>query len=212
MGFFHIRFRDADPAQELAQADQVLGGFVGRAQVGPGDHLDQRHAAAVEIDQAATVLVLGLTGVFFQVQLGDVDPPDVSLTAALHRHIQVAAARQRHVVLRDLVAFGQVGIKVVLAVEEGDRLDLGVHGCRQQDAFFDHRFVQHRQHARQTGADRADIGVRLVIPRICLAGAENLGGGIELDMGFEANDGFVIGHGIQLASFLEKCEKFLPPR
>ncbi len=200
VGFLHIGFRDADPAQDLAQADHVLGGLVRRAQVGRGDHLDQRDAAAVEIDQSAVVLVLGLAGVLFEVQLRDGDPADVGLPASLHRHVQVTAARQRHIVLGDLVALGQVGVEIVLAVEERDRLDIGVHGSRQQDAFLDHGFVQHRQHARHTAAYRTDVGVWLVIPRIRLAGAEDLGGGVELDMGFESDDGFVFGHEYLLAS------------
>ena len=53
----HIRLRDAQPAQQLAQAGEILSGFVRRAQVGAGDHFDQRHAAAIEIDQAHPALV-----------------------------------------------------------------------------------------------------------------------------------------------------------
>ncbi len=81
VAFFHVRFRDPQPAQQLAQADQVLGGFIGGAQVGLGDHFHQRHAAAVEIHQPLAAGILGLAGIFFDVQLVDAHPADVALAS-----------------------------------------------------------------------------------------------------------------------------------
>jgi len=69
-----------------------------------------------------------------------------------------------------------------------------VHRGRQRNRFFHHSAVEHRQHAGQPRAYRADIGIRRVAPGIGFAGAEDLGAGIELDMGFQADDGFVLCH------------------
>jgi hypothetical protein len=71
VALFHVGFRDTHPAQQLAQTDQVLGGFVRGAQVWGGDHFDQRDPAAVEVDQTAAHFILGLAGIFFDVQLPD---------------------------------------------------------------------------------------------------------------------------------------------
>jgi len=168
-----------------------LGGLIGAAQVRAGDHLDQRHAAAVEVDQPAPVLVFGLAGVFFDVQLGDADAARVALR---HGQVHVAAIADRHVILRDLVALGQVGVKVVFAVEERQRAQFGVHGMRQQGRLFHHGLVENRQHTGQTGADRADVGVGWVEPGVGFAGAEDFGGGVELDMSFQPDDNFILGH------------------
>ena len=187
--FFHVRFGDAQPAQQLAQADQVLGGFVRGAQVRSGDHLHQRNAAAVEIDEAAVVGCLGLTGILFDMQLPDAHPADVGLfirgSRCRNRQVEIAAFCQGLVELGDLVPLGQIGVKIILAVKKRERADLGMHGMRQQNTFFHHRFIENRQHARQPAAHRADIGVGRIDPGISLAGAKDLGDGVQLDVGFQ---------------------------
>ena len=47
----HVDVGDAELAHRLAQQARPLGRFGGVAQVGLGDDLDQRRAAAVEVDQ-----------------------------------------------------------------------------------------------------------------------------------------------------------------
>ena len=79
VALFHISFGDADPAQKLAQAGEVLGGLVRGAQVGGGDHFDQRYTAAVEVNQTAVARSLGFACVFFDVHLPDAHTTDVSL-------------------------------------------------------------------------------------------------------------------------------------
>ena len=104
-------------AQRRAQQLQPLAGLLGRAQVGLGDDLRERRAAAVEVDDA---------------RVRAVDPPARADVDQLRRvllqvhavdaHLaQPAAPAQRLVVLGDLVALGQVGIEVVLAVEDRAR-------------------------------------------------------------------------------------------
>ena len=48
----HVHVADAELAQRRAQQPQPLPGLLGRAQVRLGDDLDQRRAAAVEVDDA----------------------------------------------------------------------------------------------------------------------------------------------------------------
>ena len=90
---------------------------------GPGDDLDERRAGAVEVDEravgagdpplgAAHVHVLG--GVLLEVRPND---PDLELAVG-RRQRQLPVDAERLVVLGDLVALGQVGIEVVLPVED----------------------------------------------------------------------------------------------
>jgi len=124
-------------------------------------------------------------------QLGNAHPADIPLR---HGNIHVAAKCQGLVVLGNLVALGQVGIKIVFAVKVGKRAQFGMHGSRQQHALFHCHPIEHRQNTGQPAANRANIGIGRVKPGIRLAGAENLGDGIELDVGLQPNDDFIISH------------------
>jgi N-acetyl-alpha-D-glucosaminyl L-malate synthase BshA len=93
---------------------------------------------------------------------------------------------QRLLVLRDLVALGQVGIKVILAREAGNRTHPAVQRQRRLDGQFDGRTIQHRQRPRQTQADRANVAVRLRA-EAGGAAAEDLGRGGQLDVYFQAD-------------------------
>ena len=92
----------------------------GSVDVGLGDDLDERRAAAVEVDErgagavdpARLADVAELRGVLLEVDAVD---PDVA---------EPAVRAVRNVVLADLVALRQVGIEVVLAVEDRPRRDL----------------------------------------------------------------------------------------
>ena len=98
---------------------------------------------------------------------------------------------ERQVVLADLVALGQVGVEVVLAVpargvrrrrldRQAGRQDM-LHGAAVDD----------RQRARQAEADRADVAVRrrAVVGR--RAGTEHLRLGPQLAVDLDADDGLV---------------------
>ena len=117
------------------------------------------------------------------------------LRDAVHHDIDVAVLGERLVVLRDLVALGQVRIEVVLAGEARVRADAAVQRQRAFDGQFHGLAAQHRQRAGQAQADRADIGVG----RRAEAGgaaAEDLGGGGQLDVDFEADHRLVARDGL----------------
>jgi hypothetical protein len=73
-------------------------------------------------------------------------------------------------------------------------LNFSLHGSSQQCCFLNHSLIQYRQYPGKASAHRADIGVGWVIPGIRLAAAENLGIGVDLDVGFKTDYGFVCGH------------------
>ena len=92
-----------------------------------------------------------------------------------------AVLGQRLVVLRNLVALGQVGIEVILAGKDRSLVDAAVqrHGREHREL---HRFaVQHGQGSRQSQAHGTNVGVGR-IAEMSRAGAENLGRGQELDV------------------------------
>ncbi len=163
----HVAVAGAEIAQDRAQLGDVGLRLLRRAQVRPGDDLHQRHARAVEIDEAAggVLVVQGLAGILLQVQPLDADG-DRGAVGHVDQHL--ALADDRILVLRDLVALRQIRVEVVLPVEHRAQVDLrleaeaGAH--RLGDAFG----VDHRQHAGHRGIDQRDVVVRL--------GAE-LGGG-----------------------------------
>ena len=130
-----------------------------------------------------------LAGVLLHVDAGDADAHGAAAGTELDR----AAGRERPLVLRDLVALGQVGIEVVLAREDRRRVDRAAERQRGARGELDGAPVQHRQRARQAEADRAERGVRSrAEPRG--AAAEDLGGGQQLRVDLEADDRLKCGH------------------
>ena len=91
----------------------------------------------------------------------EVRADDADLTVAVGaRHDEAALRGERDVVLGDLVALRQVGIEVVLAVEERAVGDLAVERETELDRPLDRRPVRHRQGARVREAHGARAGVR----------------------------------------------------
>ena len=107
-------------------------------------------------------------------------------------HVDPAMLGDGLVELRDLVALGQVGIEVILARKDGALAHLAVDGQRGQRGKLDGLGVEHRQRAGQPQADRADVGVRRRA-EVIGATAEGLGGGEQLHVDFESDDGLVLG-------------------
>ena len=185
----HVHVADAEPAQRRAQQPQPLAGLLGRAHVGLGDDLDQRGAAAIEVDDRG---------------LGPVDAPAGARVHELGRvllevhamdaHVpQPPAPAQRLVVLGDLVVLGVVGIEVVLAVEDRPRRQLAVQREPDEQAVVDRLGVGHRQRARQAEAHLAGVRVGRRAEGQ-LAAAEHLRPRAELDVDLQADDGLVVGH------------------
>ena len=147
----HVDVAHVQVLQQALELGQEARGLLGRADVGLADDLHQRRAAAVEVDQR----VLGsldaprraagvdeLARVLLHVRPGDADPVDA---AVVQLDVQMAADADGQVVLRDLVALGQVGIEVVLAVEDGVVGDAAVQRQRDARGVLDRPLVGDRQ-------------------------------------------------------------------
>ena len=120
--------------KQQLQLGEIGLGFGRRAHVGLADDFQQRRAGAVQVDAAVglagQLVVHALAGVFFQMGADDADPLglDPSLGIA---DLQPAVVAERQIVLADLIALGQVGIVVVLAVPLGEAGDLAVRAPRR---------------------------------------------------------------------------------
>ena len=135
--------------------------LLGRAQVGLRHDLHQRDAGAVEIDEAhrRVLVVQRLAGVLLEMQPLDADRRSASPSVEVDDDL--ALADDRLLVLRDLVALRQVGIEVVLAVEDRAQVDLGLQPEPGADRLLDAFLVDHRQHAGHRRVDQATRGVGL---------------------------------------------------
>ena len=125
----------------------VLGGLDARAHVGLGDDLEQWRASAVEVDAglACVVFVQRFAGVFLEVGAGQVD----AVQHLAHIKLDRAALHHRRLVLADLVALGQVGIKVVLARKDRLMRHARTHRHAKANGTLDGAAVHHRQGAGQ---------------------------------------------------------------
>src|SRR5829696_2084404 len=133
-----------------------------------------------------------LGSVLLEVRPGDRDPERP--LRGLDPQAPVRGQRDR--VLADLVALGEVRVEVVLA------LPLGPFGDRRldRDAGGDHKLhgaaVDHRQHAGERKADRADMGVRGRVGIGRGAGAEHLRARAQLTVDLDPDDRLVpLQHG-----------------
>ena len=191
--FFHVAVAHAGVEDDLLQPRQVFPGLVGRSDVGLADDFDQRHAGAVQVDRGpfaavGQAVVQALARVFFQVHARDAD----LLRAVRGFDLDVAVLGQRLVVLRNLIALGQVGIEVVLAREDGGFANLAVQRGRGEDGELHRALVQHRQSTRHSQAHRTDIGVGR-IAEVRRAAAKDLSLRQQLDVDFQSDDRFVLG-------------------
>ena len=93
---FHVAVGDAGVEQDLLEPREVFEGLVGRADVGLADDLDQRRAAAVQVEIGARggvgkAFVQALARVLFHVQAGDADSL-LSTPSAVGTSIQPCSA------------------------------------------------------------------------------------------------------------------------
>ena len=125
--------------------------------------------------------------VFLEVDAGDA----ATARLAFDVEFEVTVATEGQVILRDLVALGQVGIEVILAVELGEFRNLAVQGERGPDRALDRAPVDHGERTRQAEAHGAGVrvwGGRQVIRR---ARAEHLALRQHLGVDLEADHDFV---------------------
>lgn len=99
-----------------------------------------------------------LAGVLFEVQADDAD-----LLGGAVGEVEddAAAADDRVLVLADLIALRQIRVKIVLALENRNLVDLGFKREAGFDRLFDAEAVQDRQHAGHTGIYGRYLGVGL---------------------------------------------------
>ncbi len=186
----HVAVAGAEIAQDLAQLDDVGGSFLGAPDIGTGDDFHQRHAGAVEIDEGhvGVHVVDRLAGVLFEVDALDAHP---ARHARPHVDDHLALADDRVVELRNLVALRQVGVEVILAVEGGDQIDLGLQTQPGAHRLLDAIVVDHRQHPRHRRVDEGDVGVGLGAEG-GRGAREQLGVGRDLGMHLHADHQFPI--------------------
>ena len=194
--FLHVAVAHVEIFQDGLELLQVGPGLFGRAQVGGADDFHQRHAGAVQVDVAfagvgKVFAMNGLAGVFFEVDTVEAYLP----VRAVNLDVQAAALDERLLKLRNLIPLRQVGVEIILArkpVRGGDHAAHGEAGAHGQ---LDRLTVEHGQHAGQTEANRAGLVVRVGLKRGG-ARAEQLAGGQQLGVHFQADDAFIVHDGL----------------
>ena len=154
---FHVAVRDAEVLNDLPELLEIGRSFLRRADVRIAHDFEKRHAAAVQVDVG---IVADIVDRLARILL-DVDPDEADLPASLAGiDMDRAFTADRLLVLRDLVAFGQVGIKIVLPGQHRMGRN-GAPECKAElDGILHDPPVEDRKGARQRKADRAYIVVR----------------------------------------------------
>ncbi len=158
----HVAVRHAEVREQQLELGQIGLGLGRRAHVGLADDFQERRAGPVQVDlavgQARLLVVQAFAGVLFEVCPDDADP--LGLDSALGiADLQPALGAEWQIVLADLIALGQVGIVVVLAVPLGERGNLAVQGHGRPQAQLEGLAVHHRQRAGHADADRAGLRI-----------------------------------------------------
>ena len=183
VALLHIRAADADVAQYGLELRQVAARLVGATHIRLADNLHQRRAGAIDVQQAVRLAeivaaVEKLSDVLFQMHASYAN----SLAALVGVYGEAAAKRERLVVLRNLVAFHQVGIGVILAIELGERGYIAAERKPCADNILHRLAVYHGHRAGHPHAHRAHrrVGRRVLIRRA--ARAKHLAFGQQLRM------------------------------
>ena len=146
VALFHVAVAGFQVPQDGAQLGDIGLRLLGRAHVRLGDDLHQCDTRAVQIHIAIIwVLVVDrLAGVLLQMQ-----PLDANLhRLAVGLDFDHAFADNGVLVLADLVALRQIGIKVVLAVENRAIVDFGLQTEPSANGLRHAFLIDHGQHAR----------------------------------------------------------------
>ena len=191
IALLHVAVAGAEIAQDRAQLGHIGARLVRRAQVRLRHDLHQRHARAVEVDEAQgrVQVVDRLAGILLEMQA--LDAHGDGLAALRHVHDHLALAHDRALVLADLVALRQVRIEVVLAVEGALQVDLGLEPEPRADGLAHAFLVDHGQHAGHGRIHQGNVAVRIAAEGRRGAG-EQLGLARHLGMDLHADDDFPI--------------------
>jgi hypothetical protein len=118
-----------------------------------------------------------------------VDAGDAHPLRTIGRQIfQRPSARQRLLVLRNLITLGQIGIEIVLSSENRRLVDVAVQSQPGTNGQIDRRSIQDRQRPWKAETNRTDVRVGWRA-KCRTAAAEDLGGGQELRVNLETDDG-----------------------
>ena len=176
--FLHVPVAGAEIAHDLAELAHVFRRLLRPADVGAGDDLHQRDAGAVQVHEAEprVHVVDRLSGVLLQMDALD---PDLSRDAGLDIDQHLALADDGVLELADLIALRQVGIEIVLAVEDRAQVDRRLQPQPGAHRLFDAEAVDHRQHARHRRVHEAHVRIGLG-PELRRRAGEQLGFGAHL--------------------------------
>lgn len=130
-----------------------------------------------------------LARVVLHVDAGDAD----AAHPAVGLNIQITLLANGQLKLRNLIAGGQIRIKIIFPGENGTPVHRAVGGQAHQGSVVHCLAVGHGQGPRHAGADFADVGVG-GLPKGGGAGTEQLGGRGQLHVHFQADDDFIRGH------------------
>ena len=131
--------------------------------------------------------MLQLAGVLFEVHSGDSAAPGLAFDVEL----EATVTAEWQIVLRNLIALGQIGVEVVLAIELRELGDLAVQRECGTDGRLDRPPVDHWQGPRQPEADGARVRVGRRYEIVGRAPAEHLALRQHLGMDLEPHDDFV---------------------
>src|ERR1019366_7109457 len=184
--FLHVAVARAEVTHDSANLAQIRTGFLRRADVRLRHDLHQRHAGAVQVDITLRrmLIVQRLPRILLQMQPRHADLPGGAIGEF---DLDLSLADDGVLVLADLIAGREIGIKVVLSVEAAHDVDVriqaeaGAHRLRYALA------VDHRQHAGEGGIDETYLRVWGGTEIRCGAG-EQLGAADDLGMDFQADD------------------------
>src|SRR5262245_37950998 len=121
--------------------------------------LQERNACAVEIDETKVLprVVNVLTGVFLHMNPRQTHSARAAVAVV---DIQVAVCAQGKLVLADLIAFWEVGVKVVLARPAAARRNRAVRGEAGANSEPHHFAIEYGEHPREAGAYRTNVVIR----------------------------------------------------
>jgi hypothetical protein len=103
-----------------------------------------------------------LAGILFEMQALDSDPNGM---VRRELDLDLPLPYDRALVLGDLIALGQIGIEVILAVERRPPINLGLEAKAGTDRLSHAFAVDHGQHAGHRRIDERDVRVGLAAER-----------------------------------------------
>ena len=190
--FLHVAIANTEIHHHLVQLFHVGHRLLGRAQIRLGDDFQQRRPGPIEVDtrQTLEILMQRLASVFFQMSASDADH---LADALIQINGQLTLLHDGQFVLADLIALGQIGIKIILAGKDRAAGDFGTDSQAEHCRHAHRLPVQHGQHARHPQIDGASLRIRLGAVSGGRPG-ENLALGGELGVDFQPDNRFPFHH------------------